>query len=146
MDVFIIFAPVLYDTRTNTTTLPALGREALLAQLKDGQWVESLKHSLLARDPATGVMQVVNAAADTGQPEPLVPVRRRSDVLSPRETEVLTLIAKGFSQKAIAQMLELSPSTIGTYRKEIYRKLEISTAAEAALEAVKQGLVNVDNL
>jgi len=39
--------------------------------------------------------------------------------------------------------LEIAPSTVGGYKKEIYRKLEVSTAAEATVEAVKNKMFNL---
>lgn len=61
--------------------------------------------------------------------------------LTPRETEVLQLIAKGFTVKKVAQMLSLTPNTTSGYVKDIYRKLNVSSRAEATLEASKRGLV-----
>jgi len=61
--------------------------------------------------------------------------------LTERETEVLRLIAKGFSRPEVARMLGLSLNTVATYTKSIYQKLEISGRAEAAVEAVRLGLV-----
>lgn len=62
--------------------------------------------------------------------------------LSPREEEVLTIIAKGYSIPKTAELLELSPNTVSSYVKAIYRKLNISSRAEASLEAVRRGLID----
>jgi DNA-binding NarL/FixJ family response regulator len=61
--------------------------------------------------------------------------------LSTRETEVLSLLAKGFSFCEIARMLEISPHTVTTYVKKIYRKLAVHSRAEAVYEASQLGLV-----
>ncbi len=63
--------------------------------------------------------------------------------LSVRESEVLGLIAKGYKNAEVAQKLGLTPSTIGTYVREIYQKLGISSRAQAALAADRLGLVGV---
>lgn len=63
--------------------------------------------------------------------------------LSPREQEVLTLYAKGMSRVDIAALLGITSSTVAGYLKNIYNKLDINSSAEAALAAVKLGLVNV---
>jgi DNA-binding NarL/FixJ family response regulator len=60
--------------------------------------------------------------------------------LSPRETEVLRLIGRGLKAAEVAEMLSISPQTVTTHVKTIYRKLEITSRAEAALEARKRGL------
>ena len=61
--------------------------------------------------------------------------------LSARESEVLGLIAKGYKNAEVADKLGLTPSTIGTYVRDIYQKLGISSRAQAALAADRLGLV-----
>lgn len=61
--------------------------------------------------------------------------------LTAREKEVLFLIAKGFTTKEIARLCSISPHTAGDYRKSIYRKLEVSNAAAAVVEAGALGLI-----
>jgi len=62
--------------------------------------------------------------------------------LTPRETEVLRLLAKGLAVAEVAEALEIRRNTAAGYIKDIYRKLEISSRAEAALEAVRLGLID----
>lgn len=61
--------------------------------------------------------------------------------LTAREIEVLSLVSKGFTVAATAQALSISPNTVAGYVKEIYRKLQVNSRAEAALEAQRRGLV-----
>ena len=61
--------------------------------------------------------------------------------LTERETEVLQRVAKGFTLQEIADQFELSRFTINDDVKAIYRKLNVSSRAQAALEAVRRGLV-----
>lgn len=61
--------------------------------------------------------------------------------LTPREREVLTRLASGRSIAAIARELNVSPYTVGDHVKNIYRKLNISSRAEAALQAKRLGLL-----
>ena len=58
-----------------------------------------------------------------------------------READVLRLIAKGYRSPEVAPLLGLTPSTVSSYVRDIYRKLGISSRAEAAMEAAKRGLV-----
>jgi DNA-binding CsgD family transcriptional regulator len=60
--------------------------------------------------------------------------------LSPREGEVLGLIAEGGSTKSIAERLGIAPSTVETYRRQIMDKLELRTIAELTKYAVRAGL------
>jgi len=62
--------------------------------------------------------------------------------LTHRETEVLTLLAKGFPVPKVADMLSIKPSTCYGYVKDIYRKLSINSRSEATLEATKLGLIS----
>jgi DNA-binding NarL/FixJ family response regulator len=52
--------------------------------------------------------------------------------LSPRETELLTLLVKGYSNKEIAGKLSLTLETIHSYLKSVYRKMHVRSRAEAA--------------
>jgi DNA-binding NarL/FixJ family response regulator len=61
--------------------------------------------------------------------------------LSPRESEVLSLIAKGFSFAEIARLLDVSPHTITAHVKKIYQKLAVHSRGEAVYEAGKMGLL-----
>ncbi len=65
------------------------------------------------------------------------------EALSPREAEVLNLLARGFSYAEIATLLGLSAQTIGTYIKRIYRKLEVNSRSEAVFEASSRGIMDV---
>jgi DNA-binding NarL/FixJ family response regulator len=64
-----------------------------------------------------------------------------SVALTARETEVLRLVAKGFTLQEIAGHLGLSRHTVVDHVKSLYRKLNVSSRAEAALEATRRGLV-----
>ena len=61
--------------------------------------------------------------------------------LTAREADVLRLVAKGHTVADAARLLALSPHTVSGYLKDIYRKLSVNNRAEAALEAVRLGLI-----
>ncbi|MEO0374959.1 MAG: response regulator transcription factor [Cyanobacteria bacterium P01_A01_bin.17] len=63
-------------------------------------------------------------------------------LLSDREQEVLQLIVEGMNNTEIAQKLYLSPNTIKTYVKGIMTKLVVSDRVQAAVVAVRRGLVD----
>ena len=69
--------------------------------------------------------------------------RRREgpEGLTPREIEVLRLLARGLSNRAIAEQLVISPKTVGNHVEHIYAKIGASTRAAAGLFAVRQGLL-----
>lgn len=68
-------------------------------------------------------------------------VARSEHNLTPREQEALALLAQGISVKHLAQSMGISPHTAGDYVKSIYRKLNITSRAEAALKATEFGLL-----
>ena len=62
--------------------------------------------------------------------------------LTPREMDVLRLIVEGLTNQAIAQSLVLSPSTVKSYIHTIFQKLDVSDRTQAAVKAIRLGLVN----
>jgi DNA-binding CsgD family transcriptional regulator len=59
--------------------------------------------------------------------------------LTPREREVLALVAGGTSNKGIARLLEVSPNTVKFHIAAILDKLDAATRAEAVAEALRRG-------
>ncbi len=80
------------------------------------------------------------AAFTTSRP---VPIEKAPDHerLTPRESEVLTYLSKGFTIKEIASLMGIKWFTVNDHIKSIYKKLNVSSRAEAAVLASKQGLV-----
>ena len=72
-----------------------------------------------------------------------VPIEKPLDHerLTPRESEVLTYLSKGFTIKEIAALMGIKWFTVNDHIKSIYKKLNVSSRAEAAVLASKQGLV-----
>jgi two-component system response regulator NreC len=64
------------------------------------------------------------------------------ELLSSREREVLHLLAEGKSNKEIAGLLNLSPYTIETHRRNLQEKLNLHNFAELVLYAVRKGLIS----
>jgi len=62
-------------------------------------------------------------------------------VLTARETEILTLLASGYSTQNVADELHLSPHTVHTHRKSIIRKLSIKSPTEFVIYALDFGLI-----
>jgi len=71
---------------------------------------------------------------------------KRYENLTPREREVLALIAKGMSNKEIARQLFISDKTVKNHLSNIFEKLHINDRTSAAVMAVKEGLVDSDDL
>ncbi|MCF7822059.1 MAG: response regulator transcription factor, partial [Mariprofundaceae bacterium] len=67
-----------------------------------------------------------------------------ADELSQREAEVLSLIAKGYRYNEIAESLKLSPHTVRSHVRNIYRKLAVKSRSEAVFEAAHLGLISFE--
>ena len=65
----------------------------------------------------------------------------RYESLSEREREIFQLIAEGKANKEIAHILSISPSTVETHRARIMEKLDLHSAAEIVLYAVRRGVI-----
>jgi DNA-binding CsgD family transcriptional regulator len=63
--------------------------------------------------------------------------------LTPRELSVVLLLGSGFSYEQVAAELHISPHTVVTHIKNLYRKLEVHSAAAAVMRAVQLGLLEV---
>jgi DNA-binding NarL/FixJ family response regulator len=98
----------------------------------------SIARRVLARfrgGPTPGAPAGLPSTAGTAPP-PAEP-----SPLSERETELLRQIAKGFSFEAVADVLCISPHTVVTHVKNIYRKLAVHSRGEAVHEARQMGLL-----
>jgi DNA-binding NarL/FixJ family response regulator len=69
--------------------------------------------------------------------------RKGLELLSKRELEVLKLLARGFSFIEIGDILKIGRSTVATYVKSIYQKLEVNSRSEAVFEASSLGIINM---
>jgi DNA-binding NarL/FixJ family response regulator len=67
-----------------------------------------------------------------------------SKPLSPREREVLQLLAEGKSSKDIAAQLDVAATTVETHRRQIMDKLQLRTIAELTKYAVREGLTTLE--
>lgn len=122
---------------------PAIARR-LLNHFRQGGPADGAPSSVMAG------MSLGRSSAGTSETHPPaharapVPIERpQNDLphLTPREIEVLTYLSKGFTIKEIANLMGIKWFTVNDHIKAIYRKLNVSSRAEAAVLASKQGLV-----
>lgn len=122
----------------NQHLFPALRAGAQGYLLKDqplAQIIELLKGITEGRPPLSPA--IARKMLGYFQPGP----QPDHEQLTERENEVLRCIAKGLTLPEAARLLNLSPHTVSGYVKDIYRKLNVSSRAEAALTARNMGLV-----
>jgi len=66
-----------------------------------------------------------------------------TDALSDRELDVLVLVAQGYSNQDIAEQLTVSVATVRFHVTNIFTKLQVENRTQAALYAIKAGLVKI---
>jgi HD-GYP domain-containing protein (c-di-GMP phosphodiesterase class II) len=115
-------------------TEPRPYRPALSAREATAALRAEVRAGRLAADAVDAVL----TASGTAHP------RRRSGPagLTPREVEVLMLIARGASTRQVARLLDITPKTAGTHVERIYGKTGASTRSGATLFAVQHGLLD----
>jgi NarL family two-component system response regulator LiaR len=123
---------------------PAIKAGALGYQLKDSSPEELVRairqvyrgesslHPVIARK----VLQELSRPSD----RPLTP-----DPLTPREVEVLRLVAQGLDNREIAETLVISDTTVRTHVSNILNKLHLASRTQAALYALREGLASLDD-
>jgi two-component system NarL family response regulator len=95
--------------------------------------------SLLSPSVAQKVMRQFAALPGEGPPG----VRALCSDLTAREVEVLTLIGQGKSNQEIAEQLVISEKTVKNHITNIFSKLHVNDRTQAALFAIREGLVQV---
>ena len=89
---------------------------------------------------APEIARKVLLAFEDAHQEPSAPT------LTERETEIITAIARGKGNKQIARALNISEKTVRNHISNIYKKLHVYDRTQAVLYAIREGLVDVDNL
>lgn len=100
------------------------------------------------RDELVTALQVAAEGGTYLPPELMEPLvasmagrTRPSGKLSPREHQVLQLVADGYENKQIATELGLSEATVKTYLRNVFERLEVSSRAEAVAVGLRLGLI-----
>jgi NarL family two-component system response regulator LiaR len=132
---------VLTSFSTNDKVLPSLNAGAIGYLLKDST-------------PADLVRAIHQVAQGEGSLNPAItrqvlaqmqsPSAPAEEELTERETEVIKLMAHGYSNAEIARLMVVSNATVHTHVSRILSKLNLSSRTQAALYALKKGLVSLD--
>jgi DNA-binding NarL/FixJ family response regulator len=100
-----------------------------------GVVVDDYVRRLPQRGAATGA--ATPSGTDDGR-------RNVFDTLTPREREVLQLMAEGFATKEVAHRLHVSVKTVETHRRQIMDKLDMHSVAELTKYAIREGLTTLE--
>ncbi len=159
MDLLMPVMAGIEATRAIRAELPEVEVIALTSVLEDVSVSEAVRAGaigyLLKNTEADELARAIKAAAD-GQVQlaPEAAARLMREVRAPespqeltdREAEVLMLIARGKANQQISNDLFIGEKTVKTHVSSILTKLGVQSRTQAALHAVRTGLVNVDEL
>jgi len=68
------------------------------------------------------------------------------EILTERQKEVLLLMSKGFTNPQIADKLVITIHTVKAHICEIFEKLKVETRLQAAITAIKKGIISIDDV
>lgn len=136
-DTYIVMLTVFDDDQHLFRALKAGAHGYLLKDEHRQELVDRLRGILRGEPPLTPAIARRILRFFSGLNEP----PGDSD-LTEREKEVLILLAKGLQRKEVADMLGITTNTVASYIKTIYKKLNISSRAEASSEATRLGLIH----
>jgi two-component system NarL family response regulator len=106
---------------------------AIRANLSGGCWLDTELRAILFENPTTSNQKA--------QRQPSALSRRPDNLLSPRETEILSLIAAGRTNIEIGRLLSISPETVKTHVRSIMEKLDAKDRTQAAVKGMQLGAV-----
>jgi DNA-binding NarL/FixJ family response regulator len=103
---------------------------------------EAAKYLLREGEQGRLDSKAVHAVLEASGHRVLIPRQGTAAQLSPREIEVLRLMARGLSNRQMASQLSISEKTVGHHVQHIYNKIGVSTRAGATLFAIQHDLLS----
>lgn len=120
--------------------LKDLSREELLNAIHAAYRGMPLVSDSVARKLVSTMFRSGQLPGTTRETEEVVREEERPE-LTEREYEVLRLVAKGYSNKAVARELSISLSTVKTHLRHIFAKLGVEDRAQLIIKAIKEGII-----
>jgi DNA-binding NarL/FixJ family response regulator len=138
-DVKILMQTVFEDDEKVFNAICAGANGYILKQTKPADLVDSIFEVYSGGGPMTPII-----AAKVLQlfSKGFSPKKKETFDLTKRELEILNFLVKGFSYKMIGEECHISYPTVNTHVNNIYKKLQVQSAAGAVSKALKKGLVN----
>jgi two-component system response regulator NreC len=134
----------MYDDEEHVRRLLAAGASGcMLKRATSDQLVRALREVVdggMALDPAVAAKLVKDYVRRVQREQEARP----SGELTPRELEVLRLVAEGHSNQAIAGKLGLSRKTVDVHRTNLMRKLDLHDVTEIVKYALRRGVITLD--
>lgn len=134
----------LGDERNVIAAIEAGAHGYLLKDLRSEELIPALDALRRGESPMTpAIARHLLKRFQPVRSTPPDPASAPVEPLSPRETEVLQLVAKGFSSAEIAELLGIAASTVLTHIKHIYAKLGVNSRSQAVFEAAQSGIISL---
>lgn len=137
---------IILSMHADTTMVQQLLRRGVKGYLLKDAVTEELL--LAVRAVSQGKMFLSPTISDTVMALLLTPpdaaAQSAGDLLTPREREVLQLVAEGHTNSSIADTLNISVKTVEKHRANVMAKLEVNDLASLIREGIKQGLILLD--
>lgn len=140
-EVSIIMLSVHSDESYILRSLKAGARAYLLKQSAEADLIAAVKAVIQGKSffsPAVSQMLLEDYMRQLHEREE----EDTYELLTPREREILQMIAEGRSNKDIANLLHLSPYTVETHRANMMEKLNLHNVPELILYAVRKGIIS----
>jgi DNA-binding NarL/FixJ family response regulator len=134
----------MYDDEEHIQRLLAAGASGcMLKRATSDQLVRSLREVVaggIVLEPSVAAKLVKDYVRRVQREQEVPP----SSDLTPREVEVLRLVAEGYSNQAIAEQLGLSRKTVDVHRTNLMRKLDLHDVTEIVKYALRHGIITLD--
>jgi two-component system nitrate/nitrite response regulator NarL len=135
----VIMLTVSEDAEDLLDALRAGARGYLLKNIETDFLLESIRHAAAGESVMSA--QMAGKLADAMRVPQKTATGANPGKLTPREREIIVMLASGASNKEIARTLDLAESTVKIHVQGILRKLNLASRVQAAVYAVEHGLV-----
>lgn len=149
-DAEVMVISVLADDRTVIEAIEAGATGYLLKDSDPIDIVAAIRDVLAGRSPISSKIArtivrrlVARESSPGGAVSGVTPADTDSQLLTPREMDILWGIAKGFTYSELAERLQISKQTVPVHIRNIYRKLQANNRSEAVYEASRRGLIKL---
>ena len=132
-----ILIVTMYDSERMARQAIEAGASGYLSKADAGQVLVEAVHALLGNKTFVSERVQLTDGIVTSRPATATP----SESLTPREREVMQLLAEGKSNKEVAVALEISPKTVETHRARIFAKLHLHSMNELVRYAIRNQVI-----
>jgi DNA-binding NarL/FixJ family response regulator len=139
----VVVVATIHDDDSHVFPALRAGATGYILKSQPRSVVISQLRGIEVGEPALSPSIAMRMLKHFNQANPSAPKDDPDDLvhLTAREIDVLRLIGKGYKAPEVGKLLDITTHTVSGYIRDIYRKLEISSRAEATMEAARRGLI-----